>query len=263
MGRGAGIADRIRWLIMRAGARILARRHFDLRVEGLEHVPPDGPVIIAARHYHHFWDGCALMLVIDRPIHFIVAVDWITRQPRRLATELGFRAVRRPRLVRSDGLVSTTRHVNRREQLHYLRAMLVETSDLLHAGSVIVVFPEGHPTIDPDETPKHGDETVFLPFQPGFLHLATFTQRRFGQAIQIVPAGFVYERGPKWSITLRFGPPIVIDGPIDRKAVMLAAENDARRLSGFPERPDRVATPDGQSPDRHVGTESVPAHRVR
>lgn len=228
--------DRLRWRIMETGAKLLARRHFDVRVEGRAHLPSSGPVIIAARHYHHFWDGCVFMLVAGRPVHFITAVDWITNRPRRLATELGFRAVGWPRVIRSDGLVSTTRHVNRQEQIGYLRRMLTESAALLNGGSLLVVFPEGHPTIDPDETPKHGDETAFLPFQPGFVHLATFAQRQSGKPVSIVPAGFVYERGAKWSITLRFGPPILIDGPVDRAAVALAVENAARRLSGFPQR---------------------------
>lgn len=246
---------------MEAGARLLAWRRFDLRVEGREHLPESGPVIIAARHYHHFFDGCAFMLVAGRPVHFITAVDWITHQPRRFLTELGFRAVGWPRLIRSDGLVTTSRHVNHVEQRRYLRRMLTETSNLLHAGNVVVVFPEGHPTIDPDETPKHGDETIFLPFQPGFVHLATFTWRRFGQPIPIVPAGFVYRRGPKWSITLRFGPPVITNGPIDRAALALEIENTARRLSGFPQRPERYRTAE-PSPDGQVGAETMSTRRT-
>jgi 1-acyl-sn-glycerol-3-phosphate acyltransferase len=249
-----GTIDRLRWRIMEAGAKVLARRHFDLRVEGREHLPSSGPVIIAARHYPHFWDGCVFMLVVGRPVHFITAVDWITNRPRRLATELGFRAVGWPRLIRSDGLVSTTRNINRQEQIGYLRRMLIESAALLAQGNVLVVFPEGHPTIDPDETPKHGDESIFLPFQPGFVHLATFGHRQSGQPIPVVPAGFVYERGAKWSITLRFGPPVMIDGPIDRAAVTLAVENAARRLSSFPER--------STQPAARVGHENAPVAPV-
>lgn len=255
MYRGAAIIDWLRWRIMDAGAHVLARRHFDLRVEGRQYLPVQGPVIIAARHYHHFWDGCAFMSMAGRPVHFITAVDWITNKPRRFATELGFRAVGWPRLIRSDGLVSTTRNIDHVEQRRYLRRMLTETGDLLRAGNIVVVFPEGHPTIDPDETPKHGDETIFLPFQPGFLHLATFAWRRHHEPIAIVPAGFVYRRGPKWQITLRFGPPVIIDGPIDRAAVSLEIENACRRLSGFPERPASARTIE-PSPDGHVSAET-------
>ena len=57
------LATRIADHAIRGACRLAARR-IDLRVEGLEHLPATGPAIIAARHFHHFYDGCALVAVV-------------------------------------------------------------------------------------------------------------------------------------------------------------------------------------------------------
>jgi 1-acyl-sn-glycerol-3-phosphate acyltransferase len=53
------------WSGIRAFCR-LAMRRADVRVEGLGHLPATGPAVIAARHFHHFYDGCALLAVVPR-----------------------------------------------------------------------------------------------------------------------------------------------------------------------------------------------------
>ena len=46
-------------------------RWFDLRVEGLEHLPPSGPYLIAANH-HNYLDGVVLGVAVPEPISFLV-----------------------------------------------------------------------------------------------------------------------------------------------------------------------------------------------
>ena len=41
----------------------------DLTVEGDDYLPRQGPLIVAARHYHHLYDGVALMATVPRPMH--------------------------------------------------------------------------------------------------------------------------------------------------------------------------------------------------
>jgi len=66
---GIGFTD---WI-----ARYLVRRdRMQIRSEGLEHLP-EGPVVIAARHYHNLYDGVALVRCIPRPVHILVALDWV------------------------------------------------------------------------------------------------------------------------------------------------------------------------------------------
>ncbi|HEX6209507.1 MAG TPA: lysophospholipid acyltransferase family protein, partial [Methylomirabilota bacterium] len=56
---------------LRASARVALARFFDLRVEGLEHLPADGPYIVAANH-HNYLDGVVLASALPRPIAFLV-----------------------------------------------------------------------------------------------------------------------------------------------------------------------------------------------
>ncbi len=56
---------------LRASARAALARWFDLRVEGLEHLPADGPYIVAANH-HNYLDGVVLAAALPRPIAFLV-----------------------------------------------------------------------------------------------------------------------------------------------------------------------------------------------
>jgi 1-acyl-sn-glycerol-3-phosphate acyltransferase len=46
-------------------------RWFDLRVDGLEHLPAAGPYIVAANH-HNYLDGVVLGVSVPAPISFIV-----------------------------------------------------------------------------------------------------------------------------------------------------------------------------------------------
>jgi len=56
---------------LRASARAALARWFDLRVEGLAHLPADGPYIVAANH-HNYLDGVVLAAALPRPIAFLV-----------------------------------------------------------------------------------------------------------------------------------------------------------------------------------------------
>jgi 1-acyl-sn-glycerol-3-phosphate acyltransferase len=57
--------------ILRGPVRRALERWFDLRVEGLEHIPPAGPCLIAANH-HNYLDGVLLAVALPRPVAFLV-----------------------------------------------------------------------------------------------------------------------------------------------------------------------------------------------
>jgi 1-acyl-sn-glycerol-3-phosphate acyltransferase len=57
--------------LLRGPVRRVLDRFFDFRVEGVEHLPPDGPVIVAANH-HNYLDGVVLAAASSRPISFLV-----------------------------------------------------------------------------------------------------------------------------------------------------------------------------------------------
>ena len=213
------------WRFLRQGSRMLAQRRLDLTVEGTEHLPRSGPVIVASRHYHHLYDGVAMLDAVPRPLHILVGLDWATNPAVKVAMTALCRAARWPVVLRRDGATAVDPVEARAE----LRRATEEAMALLGEGRVLLVFPEGYPTIDPGYTPKP-DESAWLPFQPGFARLATIAAAR-GLVAPIVPAGVAYQRGERWRVTLRFGEPVTVMGRREEAGAIAAVEAAVRELS--------------------------------
>lgn len=254
--------DTVSWLGLRTAARLGIARRVRLRVEGLDHVPATGPVLIASRHYHHLYDALALLTVIPRPLHFFVALDWVHGRWGRRVMEGACRAARWPVVLRQEELLRQAQeHPGRAayrpdETSRYLRQGMAEATALLRAGRAMAIFPEAYPNVDPRYTPKHGD--AFLPFRPGFARLAMMAARDGQTRVPVVPAGLAYAdlagadagrtdagstadslwlRG-RAQVTLRFGAPMEIgvgrvgDGGQPTAAdIVEAVEHKVRALS--------------------------------
>lgn len=229
--------DVISWHVLRRGAGMVLSRQATVQVEGLEHLPARGPVLIAARHYHHLLDGCVLVNSVDRPLHIVVGLDWIEGGLARRGMDALCGAARWPIVLRPDHPDRPASKLGHdgderdRERRAVLRASARETTALLREGRVVVVFPEGYPNIDPSFTPKSGDE--FLSFQPGFVRYARIAERSGAGSVPIVPAGFVYQRASpsgRWRIILRFGQAILPDGTMPESRTVQAVERAVRSL---------------------------------
>ena len=108
---------------LRRPARVALGRWFGLRVEGLEHLPAQGPYIVAANH-HNYLDGVVLASALPVPVSFLV-------MPRVWrATPL------HPLLHRQIGSIMLNLH---RPDVGALRRAL----RVLDQGRVIGIFPEG------------------------------------------------------------------------------------------------------------------------
>jgi len=102
--------------------RPMLRSWLRVRAEGPEHVPAEGPVLIAATHRSHA-DSIALALAAGRPVHFLGDLA-LTRSPLvgPLLPKLGMVPLRR-------GEVDT--------------AALDVVRSLIGQGHAVVVYPEG------------------------------------------------------------------------------------------------------------------------
>jgi 1-acyl-sn-glycerol-3-phosphate acyltransferase len=177
-----------------------------VHVEGREHIPAGGPVMLVARHFHHLLDGAVLVTRIARPIHIVVGLDWAATAAQRGWMERMCRAAQYPIVLRAP-TVERTGSYRRDELLRYTRRALRETTRLLRAGRVVLVFPEGYPTIDPSGTRKRGAED-WLPFEAGFLKMIDLAERDGTTRVAVVPIGFRYQAGRRWSISARIGSPL-------------------------------------------------------
>jgi putative membrane protein len=193
-----------------------------LQVDGLANVPASGPVMLVARHFHHLLDGSVLVRRVPRPVHIVVGLDWAKDERERRWMERACRAAGYPIVLRPRTL-GTRDGFARDELLRYTRAAMRDAVSLLRAGRVVLVFPEGYPNVDPAFTEKAGDD-AFLPFADGYRRMIAAAERDGVTRVAVVPVGFRYARGEKWSIVARIGEPRFGD---DARAV----EHAVRELS--------------------------------
>jgi uncharacterized membrane protein/1-acyl-sn-glycerol-3-phosphate acyltransferase len=209
--RGDTLGTRAAQLTLQGGSRVIGKRNLQMSVEGLEHVPRSGPVIIVARHYHHLYDGVALMATVPRPVHILVALDWVQQRWLRRVMERACALARWPVVLRGERLnqQNSAGHsaYDASEARRYLRHAVENAIGLLRQGKALLIFPEAYPNIDPTYTPKH-DTDAFLPFRPGFVKLAELAERDGHTRVALVPAGLTYTHQGRWQVTLRFAPPL-------------------------------------------------------
>ncbi len=224
-------------LTVRIASRAIVRRKIALTVEGQEWIPQDGPVLIAARHYHHLYDGCVLLSAVPRRLHVLVAPDWIKLSILRLVMERACALLDWPIVLRAERLVPSAPRAQSaytsNEVQRYLRRAVNETIQLLRSGEALAIFPEAYPTIDPIYTPKRSED-AFLPFRPGFARLVALAERDGAAPVAIIPAGLFSQREGRWRITLRFGPPLFRQDYADQDHLIHAVEQRVRSLSEPP-----------------------------
>jgi putative membrane protein len=277
MGSGSRWEAPARWTI-RAYARHVVKRDLVTLVEGLEHLPAFGPTIVVARHYHHLYDAALLIASIDRPVLFLVALDWVGSPAQKWLMEAACRMARWPVLLRPAALDRRTGRAGRAvgpyapgDAPSYLRRALREAHHLLGEGRLLVIFPEAYPNVDPTFTLKAGPE-AWLPFSSIVARIALRAARSVGQHVPIVPAGFDYEPGERRRVTLRFGPAISPAAAGGAAALTRQLEAAVAALSGaaVPQRahglvaptPGCDAAPNGPSPDsRRVQDAAVDSPR--
>lgn len=238
--RQAAVLELLARTALRLGASRLVARRLELTVEGLRYLPPHGPVILAAHHYHHLYDGALLLATIPRPVHILVGVDWITSARQRRLMERACRTARWPMVLRAERFAAEAndpalpRSAFRPEEAtEFLRRATESALRLLQEGRLLVVFPEGFPSIDPSFTPRRGDEP--LPFRSGFARLAELSERATGVPVAIVPAGLSYARaGERWRVALRLGPATTRHAWSSRARLVAAIESTVRALSAPP-----------------------------
>jgi hypothetical protein len=156
-----------------------------------------------------------------------VGLDWAPNPAQRVWMERACRAAQYPIVLRPATLGKRTGYA-RRELLRYTRNGVRDASALLVAGRVVLVFPEGYPNVDPAFAQKTDDE-AFLPFARGYERIVASAERASGVRVPIVPVGFHYTRGRRWSIVARFGRPVYDIRPDELQSVV-------RELSTAPDR---------------------------
>ena len=213
---------------LKAVCGLEVRRRAQVRVEGLHHLPPDGPTLLVARHAHYILDGCVLERTLPRRLHAVLAVDWLPRRPLRDALARASRLIRWPAVIRPQRVAPGTRN----EAGERLRAATREAVDLLREGRLLLIFPEGFPIVDPRPTPKRG-VADWLPFDPGFARIVRIAQGDGVTRVAVVPVGIDLAPlpGGRWRLVLRLGSGRRLEPGDDPAAFAAEVEAEVRRLS--------------------------------
>ena len=157
-----------------------------VRVEGREHIPTEGPVILAANH-QSFCDSFFLPLVVKRRVTYVAKAEYFDSWK----TAWFFRAAGQIPMNRSGGDAS--------------QRALDTATEVLRSGGVLAIYPEG--TRAPDARLHKGKTGV--------------ARLSLGCNVPVVPVGIVGTRTiqppgamvmrPFHSVTVRFGPPVVYE----------------------------------------------------
>jgi uncharacterized membrane protein/1-acyl-sn-glycerol-3-phosphate acyltransferase len=237
-GASNSIFKRISVMVLQKGSWVIARRKVKLIIEGLENVPNTGPVLIAARHFHHLYDGCILMKAVPRRLHIFVALDWVRNRWFRSFMESACYMVDWPIVLRSEQLLDTSDRNSREssraysfdEARIYIRHAMKDSVRILRDGEVLAVFPEAYPDIDPRNTPRI-ENNASLPFRQGFARLVEMVEKDEHTKVAIIPAGLTYVQNGRWNVTLRFGPALSRSDYIDSTHLVQDVEMRVRELS--------------------------------
>ena len=164
---------------------------YRIRVEGREHLPTHGPVILASNH-RSFLDSIFIPLIVRRRVTFVAKAEYFD-DPK---TAWFFRAVGQIPIRREGGSAS--------------EGALAAATDVLESGGVFGIYPEGTRTRD------------------GLLHKGKTGVARLalGTGAPIVPVGLIgtdecqptNAKLPRLfrKVTIRFGPPLSMGHYRDR-----------------------------------------------
>ena len=160
------------------------RTLYRVRVEGLEHIPTDGPAIISPNH-RSFFDSPLVMAMAPRPVIFLGKAEYMDRTTTRF-------------LFPAIGMVPIKRDAKRASM-----AALQTAAELLDDGRLVGIYPEG--TRSRDGMLHRGHS--------GVAHLAIMSDAPIVPVgiigtEQVQPIGSTFPRPFRPPITIRFGEPI-------------------------------------------------------
>ncbi len=159
---------------------LVARLLFSIRVEGTEHVPKQGPVVLCANHIS-WWDPVLVANSTCRPIHFMAKIELFRYPPM--------------------GSLLRTIHAFPVDRGKPDLSAIRDSITVLDNGDILGIFPEG--------TRQRGKETLGE-MHPG----AALVALRTGSAV--VPIAIRGPYGFRKTVTVAYGEPLFLEGKTGR-----------------------------------------------
>ena len=174
----------IAYRILRAIGRLALRWFYrEVEVVGLEHLPDTGPALLASNHPNALVDALVVGCTLRRPVT-LTAKATLLENP---VTRALLRAAGVVPLQRASDAVRSSAGGDRRLDPARNADAFVAVLDVLEAGGIVLIFPEGKSHSDP----------ALAPLKTGLARIATMARVERGLAsVPIVPVGLTFER--KW-----------------------------------------------------------------
>jgi 1-acyl-sn-glycerol-3-phosphate acyltransferase len=222
------------WLVKALLTPIL-RFFYRVKVEGLEHLPVKGPVILASNHVS-FCDSIFLPLVLKRRVTFVAKAEYFDDKK----TAWFFRAVGQIPIRRDGGSASA--------------GALAAARDVLEKGGVFGIYPEGTRSPDGRLYKGHtGLARLALQCRAPIIPVAMIGTREAQPIGQVMPNLFV-------PITIRLGRPLVYEHLYERVDDRLALRGitdevmyELRELSGQEYVPQYAKRKGGETAEAGAG----------
>ncbi len=163
---------RLPYRIVRPLARIALKIYFrKIYLTGLENIPKDKPVILAANHPTAFLEPCLLACTLPRPLHFLVRGDFFQKElHRQLLESLHMMPIYR---LKDLGLKGVKNNYSALDRAY----------ELLAQNKMILILAEG----------KTEHEKRLRPIQKGTARMAIGAIEKYPHLeVQIVPIGVNY-----------------------------------------------------------------------
>jgi 1-acyl-sn-glycerol-3-phosphate acyltransferase len=164
---------------------------FRVKVEGREHIPTNGPAVLAANH-QSFCDSFFLPLVVRRRVTFLAKAEYFDSAK----TAWFFRAAGQIPIRRTGGSTSE-------------RALETARVDVLGKGRILGLYPEGTRSMD-QYVHKGRTGVTRLSRECGVPIIPVGIMG----TVEVQPVNAKFMR-PFKTVTIRFGPPMQMDPPED------------------------------------------------
>ncbi len=202
-------------------AKLLTRVFYErVEVQGLEHLPEDGPLLLFANHANTIADAIIVTSVFPGLL-------------RPMARSGLFLIPGLRRMLLWQGAVPVHRSGDRDGDITRNDAIFEHCFEMFGRGAALLIFPEGQ---------SHSDPHIH-PFKTGAARLALGGRARGAEPV-LVPVGLTFTHKGRFrgSVLVQFGAPVPVPPDLDK-----AREGDVRALTATLERAAREVTLNSES----------------
>jgi glycerol-3-phosphate O-acyltransferase/dihydroxyacetone phosphate acyltransferase len=188
----------IAYRLLRALGRLALQWFYrEIEVVGIERLPVEGPVLLASNHPNALVDALVVGCTLSRPVVLTAKATLLenplTRMLLRTAGVVPLRRVSDAVRPGGDGKLNPARNAD----------AFATVLDVLEAGGVVLLFPEGKSHSDP----------ALAPLKTGLARIATMARVERGLvSVPIIPIGLTFEQKwePRSRVLMHLGPPIMV-----------------------------------------------------